>query len=268
MKTIKFLVITFSSIFLIAFIFYLLFVYFNQQNMVFRATTLFKNHRFSFANSHQEIFTTAIDGKKLHGLYFSSTNSKGLVFYLHGNKGTVDLWGRNADFYTNLGYDVFYADYRGFGKSEGQIENEQQVLDDAIVVFDDIQKRFKPSKTIILGYSIGTGIATYLAKQRKCHSLILLAPFYNFTEITSNRVPLFPNFLKKFSFETNLFIQEVSCPITIFHGNKDYVIPIENGIKLKKLLKPTDQFFILENQAHVGINENSTFQKIMSARIL
>lgn len=232
--------------------------------MVFRASKLPQNHSFSFSNSFQEVFTTASDGIKLHGIYFKVNNSKGLIFYLHGNKGTVDLWGQDADFYTNLGYDVFYADYRGFGKSEGSIKNEQQVLNDAVVVFDAIQKRFKPNKTIILGYSIGTGIAAFLAQKRTCQSLILLAPFYNFTQLSSEREPSFPNFLKKFSFETNVFIKNVSCPVVIFHGNNDFTIPIHNSLQLTKIFKPTDLFYVLDGQSHVGINQNSQFKQTMS----
>ncbi len=232
--------------------------------MVFRASGLPKNHVFSFSNHFEEVYTATSDGTKLHGLLFPVENSKGLILYFHGNKGNIDLWGRDAVFYNSLGYDIFYADYRGFGKSEGQVDDETQIFADGLAVFDDVQKRYKPQKTIVLGYSIGTGVATYVANQRKVQALILLAPFYNFTEFTSNRVPFFPNSWKKFSFETNRFITTISCSIFIFHGNRDYVIPIENSIKLQKLLKPSDRFFTLENEGHVGINQNADFQNIMS----
>ena len=232
--------------------------------MVFLASSLPKDHVFTFSNAFSEVSTTAKDGIKLHGILFKTENSKGLIFFWHGNKGTVDMWGRDAAFYNNLGYDIFYADYRGFGKSEGQIEDQEQVLNDAILVFDDIQNRLQPKQTIIFGYSIGTGIATYIASKRKCSSLILVAPFYNFTEFTRKRVPFFPDSFKKFSFDTNKYIKKVKCPITIFHGDNDYVIPIENGLKLKKLLKPADHFYMLKNAGHIGINQNTDFQKIMS----
>ena len=232
--------------------------------MVFRASGLPANHVFSFPNHFDEVYTSTNDGTKLHGLHFPVENAKGLILYFHGNRGNVDLWARDAIFYNSLGYDIFYADYRGFGKSEGEVEDEKQIFADGLTVFDNVQKRFRPQKTIVLGYSIGTGVAAYIASQRKIKSLILLAPFYNFTDFTTNRVPFFPNSWKKFSFQTNKYIQKTACPIVIFHGNKDYLIPIENSRKLQKLLKPTDQFYTLENQGHAGINQNADFQKIMS----
>ena len=256
--------LSFSSIFIVCFLLYLIYVYFNQQNMVFRASGLPKNHVFSFSNHFDEVYSKTNDGTKLHGLLFPIENSKGLILYFHGNKGNVDLWGRDAVFYNSLGYDVFYTDYRGFGKSEGQVEDEAQIFEDALVIFDDTQKRFKPQKMIVLGYSIGTGVATYVANQRKVQALILLAPFYNFTEFTASRVPFFPNSWKKFSFETNRYIKTVPCPIFIFHGDRDYVIPIQNSIKLRKFLKPADRFFTLPNEGHFGINQNPDFQKIIS----
>jgi len=93
--------------------------------------------------------------------------------------------------------------------------------------------------------------------------LILQAPYYNFTEFTSNIVPYFPNFLKKFSFPSNGYFKSIICPIIIFHGKDDKTIPVENSLELKKLFKVQDQLYILENQEHIGINENTDFRKTL-----
>jgi uncharacterized protein len=261
MKSLKFFFVTIVSLFAIIYLIYVSYVYLNQAEIVFQASKLSPDYKFDFKEKFEEINIPSFDSKKINGLLFTTPNPKGLVFYLHGNAGMLDTWGNNSKIYTNLGYDFFILDYRGFGKSEGEIETETQVNKDVQIVYNELSKRYDSNKIIICGYSIGTGVATFLASNVKSKALILQAPFYNFTEFTESRVPFYPNFLKKFEFETNLNITKVKSPIYIFHGILDQLIPIENSQKLKKLLKPNDQFLELKDQDHIGINENFEFQE-------
>jgi alpha-beta hydrolase superfamily lysophospholipase len=229
--------------------------------MVFQSSKLAADYKFEFQQNFEEINITSFDGTKLNGLLFKAENAKGLIFYLHGNSGTLETWGNIAPNYTNLGYDIFILDYRGFGKSEGKINSEEQVYNDISAAYKHLLTKYKESKIIITGYSIGTGPATYLASNNKPKALILQAPYYNFLELSSSKVPFFPDFLKKFKFETNVFITKIKAPIYIFHGKEDRLIGYENSVRLSKLLKPTDHFYSLENQDHIGINENEDFLK-------
>lgn len=229
--------------------------------MIFIASKLPKDYKFEFNQDFEEIDIPSFDNKKLNGLLFKTPNPKGLVFYLHGNTGALDAWGVAAQNYTELGYDFFIWDYRGFGKSEGEIENQDQFFQDLSVVYNQLIKRYDESQVIIIGYSIGTGPATYLASIQNPKKLILQAPYYNFLEFSSARVPFIPDFLKKFTFETDKYIAKVKSPVYIFHGNKDKVINVENSIRLKDRIKPTDKIFILKNQDHLRINENQDFKE-------
>ncbi|MCZ8330369.1 MAG: alpha/beta fold hydrolase [Flavobacterium sp.] len=241
-------------------IIYVSYIYFNQAEMVFLASKLPKDYKFEFNQNFEEYNISSYDGKKQNGLLFKTVNSKGIIFYLHGNAGSLDSWGNNAKIYTDLGYDIFFLDYRGFGKSEGEIKNQGQIFRDINIVYDKITSTYKNKQKVIIGYSIGTGLATYLASLKNPDKLILQAPFYNFLEFTEGTVPYFPDFLKKFQFETNKYIVEIKAQIYIFHGNQDKLIHHNNSERLKKIIKTTDSLFILENQSHVGINENFDFQ--------
>ncbi len=240
---------------------YVSYIYFNQAEMVFIANKLPNDYKFQFNQNFEELNIPSYDEKKLNGLLFKVSNPKGLIFYLHGNAGSLDSWGNNAKIYTDLGYDIFFLDYRGFGKSEGKIESQGQVFRDLNVIYDKIISKYKNKQKVIIGYSIGTGLATYLASIKNPDKLILQAPYYNFLEFSTTRAPYFPDFLKKFQFETNKYIIKVKAPIYIFHGNQDQLISIENSVRLQKLLKPNDVFFELENQGHLGINDNEDFQE-------
>jgi pimeloyl-ACP methyl ester carboxylesterase len=245
----------------ILYLLYVSFVYFNQEEMVFHASKLPADYQFQFDQKFEELKITSFDGKKLNGLLFTTQNPKGLIFYLHGNTGSIEAWGNNAQIYTDLGYDIFFLDYRGFGKSEGVIENQEQIFKDVSIAYDQVASKYKNNNIVIIGYSIGTGLASYLSSVKNPHKLILQAPFYNFLEFTKGKVLLFPDSFKKFQFETNKYIVKVNSPIYIFHGNQDRLIPVENSIRLQKLLKPIDVFYKLQDEDHFGINDNAEFQQ-------
>ncbi len=261
MKAIRFTILIFSSVFGIVYLLYVSYFYFNQEEIVFRAYPLPKNHQFGFSEKFEEVTIPSFDGTQLHGLLFKTPHPKGLVFYLHGNAGTVDDWGTNASIYTDLGYDIFFLDYRGFGKSEGKVDNQDQVFKDISIAFDSVISQYKSKEIIMIGYSIGTGLATYLASTKKIDKLVLQAAYYNFLEFSTDRAPYFPDFLKKFEFETNKYIVQVKAPIYLFHGNQDRLIPVSNSQRLKRIIKPTDSLYILDGEDHVGINDNYDFQQ-------
>ncbi len=227
--------------------------------MIFHPTKLAADYKYGFGQNFEEIIIPSFDNNKLNGVLFKTKSPKGLVFYLHGNAGAVDSWGNIADVYNHLGYDIFVLDYRGYGKSEGSIESEEQFYKDITVAYKKLLTRYEERKVVIMGYSIGTGPATYLASKNHPKSLILQAPYFSLTELSDSKVPFVPNFLKKYNFETNVFIAKVKAPIYLFHGNKDLLIPIENSEKLSKLIKPNDHFITLKNEDHLGINQNEDF---------
>ena len=260
-KTLKFLIIILLVFFAVIYVLIVSYVYCNQVEMVFQSSKLSKDYKFDYVQHFEELNIKSFDGVVLNGLLFKSEHSKGLVFYLHGNAGTLETWGKIAKIYTDLGYDIFILDYRSFGKSEGEIENEEQLNKDISIVYKALISKYSENKIIIAGYSIGSGPATILASQNKPKALILQSPYYSFTELSSSRVPFFPDFMKKFSFETHDYLPKIKVPIYIFHGMEDKLIPFENSIRLKKILKFNGHFYLLPNQEHIGMNENDDFQK-------
>ncbi|WP_228515164.1 alpha/beta hydrolase [Flavobacterium sp. MR2016-29] len=228
--------------------------------MVFQSAKLSRDYKFDYQQKFEELNIRSFDGINLNGLLFKAENSKGLIFYLHGNAGTLETWGKIAKIYTNLGYDIFILDYRSFGKSEGEIENEEQLNKDISIVYKKMCSKYPENKIIITGYSIGSGLAAILASENKPKALILQSPYYSFTELSTTRVPFFPDFMKKFSLETYDYLPKIKAPIYIFHGIQDQLIPYQNSVRLNNLLKSNGHFYPLKNQEHIGINENEDFQ--------
>ena len=237
----------------------LLFIF--QERLIFFPDKIHNDYKFAFEQNFEEINLKTKDQKLLHGLLFRSENSKGLIFYLHGNAGSVKSWGEVAKSYTDLGYDVFMIDYRGFGKSEGTISAQNQLYEDVQVAYDEMKTRYSEDKIVVLGYSIGTGPATKIASTNKPRLLILQAPYYSLTDMMKRTYPIIPTFILKYQFETNEYIRDCGMPIVIFHGDKDEVIYHGSSIKLKKLLKQSDTVIILEGQQHNEITDNQEYQR-------
>ncbi|MCZ8167623.1 alpha/beta hydrolase [Flavobacterium sp.] len=228
--------------------------------MVFRASKLPQNHTFHFDVPFEEINTHTSDNIQLNSILFKANESKGVLFYLHGNAGNLEQWGQQASIFTAMGYDIWMTDYRGFGKSTGEVIDQAQVYSDLELIYSDVQKRYKEHKIIICGYSIGTGPAAYLASKFQPKALVLQAPYFNFTTYTDGAAPYFPDFLKKFSFPTNTYLPKIKAPMALFHGDDDHLIPLYHSKQLQQFFKPKDTLIVLPNQSHIGINQNSDFQ--------
>lgn len=231
-------------------------LYFKQESLLFPATQLPQNHKFQFTEQFEELTIETSDQIKLHGLLFKTNSTKGLVFYLHGNGGCVDSWGYATQTYTQLGYDVFILDYRGYGKSQGSISNEKQLHNDVQAAYDVLKGKYTENQIIILGYSLGSGLASKLASNNGPQKLILLAPYYSIKGLVDNLFPYVPSFLLKYKLESYKNIATIKAPIIAFHGDRDEVIPYINSLALQKLFKPTDQLITLKGQMHNGIDEN------------
>jgi uncharacterized protein len=165
-------------------------LYFFQEKLIFFPDKLDKNYQFPFQQPFREVTIQTKDGKRLNGLLFTSDNTKGLIFYLHGNAGALDSWGAVAKRYTDLNYDVFILDYPGYGKSEDAIKSEAKLFEDIQRAYEEMEKRYQETGIIVMGYSIGTGPATRLASVNGPKLLILHAPYYSLTDMMRHTYPL------------------------------------------------------------------------------
>jgi len=150
------------------------FFYFSQEKLLFDTSAkLSKNHVFKFADSFEEEYIPMPDGNNLHGVLFKADEAKGLILLLPGGRGMIDSIGVNAQIYTDMNYDFFVLNYRGFGKSSGKIENENQFDQDIQTVYDYFKKVYPEDRIVIWGYSLGTGPAAALAAKNTPQMLIL-----------------------------------------------------------------------------------------------
>ena len=207
-------------------------IYFFQENLIFMPSVLSQEHVFEMKNSFEEVNLESSDGAKLNGLHFKKENPKGVILYFHGNAGDLQGWGQLTEYFVDLDFDVIIMDYRGYGKSTGEISMEN-LYKDTDLWYNYTKQFYKESDITVYGRSLGTTFATYLAAQHLPRKLILEAPFYSMEAIAKSRFSFLPiKYLLDYKFPTYQYIDEVTCPITIYHGTKDKVISYDQGKKL------------------------------------
>ncbi|WP_122867273.1 alpha/beta hydrolase [Campylobacter showae] len=247
-------------------------LYFFQERLIFFPSKLEPNHDFSFDQPFEEIRLDA-DGAWISGLKFlaqsrdggqiySNANGErkaknGAVIFFHGNAGNLQGWGKYARYFTDLGYDFYLFDYRGYGKSGGEISSQEQLYADADAMMEPVLREYDASEVAVVGYSVGSGLAARTAQKYGAKRLVLIAPYFSLEDLAREKMPFVPKFLIKYKIPTFEFVGDFGGPVTIFHGEHDELIGVDNSRRLLKFLKPGDKIYEL-NAGHndiLGLSE-------------
>jgi uncharacterized protein len=187
--------------------------------------------------------------------------AKGVVLYFHGNRHDVEWYGRTAGEFTRMGYECWIWDYPGFGKSTGE-RSEQKLYDYALVLYKLARSRWPPSKIILYGASMGSGIAAELADIRDCRRLVLESPFYSLESLGYHYLPIYPwGRMLHYHFPIYSHLPQVTAPVTIFDGTEDRTFPYSNALRLKPLLKPEDEFITIDGAGHNDLHDYPLFRE-------
>jgi len=240
-----------------------------QEKFFFLEEKLHVDHHFNFTQSNtfdfEELFLKMENGDQINGLYFKTKDTvKGDILYFHGNAGNLDRWGTFAHRFTSKGYNILMIDYRGYGKSEGNA-SEANFYEDGQKAYDWILQKTEAQNLIIYGRSIGCGVATHIAANNPAKLLIMETPFNNMQDVAQTRYPfLILKLPLRHLFPNDQNLPKIKCPIHIFHGNKDKVVPYNCTLKLKDHLKPGDQFYTIKNAGHNDLINFPEFNKTLA----
>lgn len=238
-------------------------LYFNQERLLFHPDKLPKDYKFDFDYPFTEVTIPTKNGEQLNALHFSDPKNKGLVVYYHGNAGALTHWGEIAPIYLKAGFDLLIYDYRGFGKSSGTLKRESDLLHDAEDVYAYAKTLRNEKEITVIGYSLGSGLATFIASKNTPKNLILKTPYYSLLKVAQQHTPWLPvKWIFKYPLTTNQYLKNVQCPITIFHGTVDQVIPVEHSRLLTKEKKV--DYFEIPGAPHGGMNHNPIFQEFLN----
>lgn len=173
------------------------------------------------------------------------------IFYIHGNFGNISYHSAVINTLVKAGFQVFMADFRGYGKSSGQ-PTHLNIAADGQLILDSLLKRPEVQNTriILYGASIGTQLAVKLARknQEKIDALVLEGGMSSFTDIALRNIPeeqremARPFLLFPYSAKTDItYVDRI--PKLIIHSPDDEAIPYSQGQEIFQNA-PEPKFFL------------------------
>lgn len=183
-----------------------------------------------------DVYFQTSDGVRLHGWFLTGASPKtGLtVLLLHGNAGTLQGFSADAAVFQKRGFDVFLVDYRGYGRSEGEMLDESTLMLDGVAAMRYLtsERGLDPKGIALFGYSLGTTVAADLAVSQPCRAVALVAPLASARRQAESVFPWMPGFF--FGAMANRFdtvgkIGRAHCPVLVVHGDRDQVISVAQG---------------------------------------
>jgi len=232
-------------------------LYYLQDYFLFHPTVLPRNYQYHFNVPFSEVEIPFNKTDTLNMVKFTPVDSmrKGVVIYFHGNRENINRFAKFSTNFTKLGYEVWMADYPGYGKSVGN-RTEKILYQQSIQLYKMASSKYAKDSIVIYGKSFGTGIAAYLAAEYDCKQLILETPYYSIPDLLGAYTLIYPiQRMSKYKIPTYQYLEDIKVPITIFHGTDDWVIPYSCAEKLKEVLKTTDQFVTIEKGSHNDLND-------------
>lgn len=219
-----------------------------QEKLIFHPRAIAANYRYDWG----EEITIPVEGATLSTVWKRTPRSNGVVVYFHGNVGDNNRGLYQMRNVLKKPYDLVIMDYRGFGKSTGEVESDEQLYADAQAVYDRVKESYPEDKIHLLGYSLGTGMVSYLAEENKPADATLVAPYTNLEDMKNQTFWWLPDFLLKYRLDTESRIARVNCPVNIFHGTDDNFIPITMSERLLALAPKQVHLYPIEGVGHRG----------------
>lgn len=231
-------------------------LYFVQERVIFNPDKL--SERFVFSRG-EEVEIEVAEDIFLNCLWLKTPRSKGVILYLHGNRGSIKRALFQAENLRGNNYDILIVDYRGYGKSDGHIYSETQLYQDMQKIYDYLKQSYKESQIAVIGYSLGSGMASFLAATNQPQQLILVAPYQSMTAMKDLFLKIAPDFLLKYKLDNESHVARVTCPVTIFHGTADELIPYSMAETLQQVNPDNIRLVKMPGIGHRSVIFNSRF---------
>jgi fermentation-respiration switch protein FrsA (DUF1100 family) len=178
----------------------------------------------------REVMLSTEDGLSLLSWYLPPRHGRPVIAYFHGNGGHVGYRAQRLLRFAREGYGVLMPEYRGYGGNPGAPSETGFYADGrAALAFLD-REAVAPTRLLLYGESLGSGVAVELAVRHEIAGLILEAPFTSVAEVAQCHFPFVPAArLVTDRFDSLSRIGRVRAPILVLHGEGDRVVPVRYG---------------------------------------
>ena len=177
---------------------------------------------------------------------------------LHGNGDVVGSFLRVQRWLASLGITTYSMEYRGYNGADSGWPSEQGLYDDADASFQLMlrEEGIEAKDSIVLGSSIGTGIASHVAARFHPGVLVLLSPYTSLPDVVAQSALLrylTPFLWYQFPSERNIASLRSTCVVAA-HGRRDTIIPFEHSERLRRVYAGESAFTLLDS-SEAGHND-------------
>ncbi len=157
---------------------------------------------------------------------------------------------------------IYLMNYRGYGGSSGS-PSESALFKDGLTLFDEVHSQ-RPEVEVV-GRSLGSGIAVYIASRRPVARLVLITPFNSIEELAASQFPYFPvRWLLRDKYESWRFAPQVNAPTLIIEADHDEVVPRASTEMLQSHFKRgLASTVVLAGTGHNTISESPEFLPLL-----
>jgi pimeloyl-ACP methyl ester carboxylesterase len=205
------------------------------------------------------------DGETLQAWYAPARRGKPTVLFLHGNGGEISDRADRFAAYRAQGFGVLFLSYRGYGASTGS-PSEQGLVSDARAAYDWLMAGgLEPQEIILVGESLGSGVAVQLAAERPVKAMALEAPFASAANVAAAAYWWLPvRLLMKDKFDSFAFIARVKVPLLVIHGDQDGIVPLSEGEALFAAANEPKEMVVIPGGDHGSVFSAETWAREMS----
>lgn len=211
----------------------------------------------------ERIELTMADGTRLAGWYLpprtvtdgallrSTAQSAPALLWFYGNAETIGtIWPVIRDFRPPEAA-LLVVDYPGYGESGGRT-TEAGLYEAATLAYEDLASRpgVDPRRIYVYGRSLGSAPAMHLAATREVAGLILESPFTSAREMAARHYRIVPRFLVRLRLDNLSAMARVRCPVLVFHGTDDGIVPLAFGRRLAGAAPGPVEFVMIEGAGH------------------
>lgn len=174
---------------------------------------------------------------KLAGWFFKNEIGphRPLIVYYGGNAEDVSSNFTDLDRFATR--SLLFMNYRGYGGSDGH-PSEQALCADALFVLDTVLKThaIDPGHVVLMGRSLGSGVAVHVAARRKVGGVILVTPFDSLTHVAQAHYPVFPvRMMLRHRFDSASLAARIDTPALFLTAANDRVVPVRLADNLKRI---------------------------------
>ena len=200
----------------------------------------------------EDVSFLTLDGVQLHGWFVPGDREVTLLWF-HGNSGNISHRLENLKLlHDRLGVNIFIFDYRGYGRSDGRISEQGTYLDgEGAVLYLRSRGDIRADRVVLFGRSLGSAVAVDVATRYPAYGLILESPFTSVSDIAKRSFRFLPwGRIIGIRYDSLSKIRGISGPLLVLHGDRDDVVPMENGQRLFRAAPSPKEFYVVEGAGH------------------